>query len=182
MSTVAKKTVEDAVAHVQAEQQHQAEQITISLEEAQQQRIERALEADAGLDLEENAPQPVKVLCRERRLVDLLDDNGKPVLDDNGKPEQRYEYYARFALIETYVPTELLMQVMLLREKTNEMRQYSEVDGMAFVCEQVLKVWKLSEPNMTLERLKRILDYPKIEGLFGRFFVNLRGKRTTRNG
>lgn len=171
MATTKQDATLDAVL---TEKQRQAQEVEISVAMAQEQAAKRFLTEETGIDLEENAPEPVRVSVRDYKIVDLLDDEGNPIPDDEtGKPLKRIAYYNRTAVIETFTPTEMYMKVILLQDKLKQVNRDDKTAYIRFYAQQVLEVWKLSEPHMTEERLLKILGFPKIQELFRLFFGNL---------
>lgn len=174
----AKQTVEAAVVSLHDEEQQQADIIHINLAEAQQRAAESFLDDD--IDLAE-IPQPVDVAVREYRLVDMTDSEGNVLLGNDEKPRKRKQPYTRIACIETFVPTEMFFETVALRKKYEGAASMSQDEQLKFFAEQVLKVWKLTEEDMTYKGLISGLDFPKIQELFKRFFDSMTRKKRRKN-
>ena len=138
--------------------------------------IESAKEALSALtsvdSFDEMLPQPVRV-----SLVDFQPyEAGK---DLSGQPIIRNKPVIRTAEISTYVPMKIFHGLIASQEKLNRIRKAGAEGGapsdemLQWMSEQVLAVWKLTEPDMTLDRLTSGLDMFKIMGLFQHFFGSL---------
>ena len=90
----------------------------------------------------------------------------------------------RVSEIETYVPVKILNRMMASQEKIKKLQALrsqdpTQLDGQTqkdmvdWMSSQVLSVWQLTEPAMTLEKLQEGLDFKKTLGLFNLFFGNL---------
>ena len=118
-------------------------------------------------------PQPVRISLIEFHNY-TVEVNGVEVI--RRKPIQR------IAEINTYVPLAILHRMMAGQEKIKRLQKLRSQQGddtagqqelMAWMTEQVLSVWKLTEPEMTLDGLIEGLDFKKVFGLFNLFFGNL---------
>ena len=129
-----------------------------------------------GTDVfDEVLPEPIRV-----SLIDFKNkDTGEK--DEDGNPILVREPRARIAYINTYVPMKVLHRMMSSQEKLRRMQGLAKAGAseegnqvmLTWMTEQVLEVWRLTEPNMTAEKLSEGLSYQKIFGLFGRFFGDL---------
>ena len=171
MTTTAKKPeIDETTIATLAKEQREAKGIEVKLEESR-----KRLEAQAAIDLEELAPRPVRVSVRDYKIIVLKDDEGNPLLDENDKPLKGREYFDRTVTVETYVSTETFFYIVALKKRFDVAIQtgvLSEEDGARFTTEQVLEVWKKTEPHMTYEHLREILDFNKIKGIFAHFFTS----------
>ncbi|MBF6588932.1 MAG: hypothetical protein IVW57_00190 [Ktedonobacterales bacterium] len=85
--------------------------------------------------------------------------------------------------IETRVPMMIFNRMLAGRQRAMRARAAylahggSANDGgdpmLQWMQEQVLAVWQLSDPAMTLDRLAEGLDFQQVQGLFARFFGEL---------
>src|SRR5579883_2508912 len=143
------------------------------------QAFQSQAEQDVLNDLETIAPQPVKVAFREYVKEAVKDTEGNVIPGNDGLPLTRMKPVNRIAEIETYVPAELLFQVMAQKQVYQHMQAQgtalNPAESLEFTAKQVLAVWQLTEPDMTYERLIKGLDFPKIKALFSRFFISLSG-------
>lgn len=97
---------------------------------------------------------------------------------NDGQTVTRIKPQVRHAHISDYVPMYLLNKMVASQKKAQRARdrfqagdeEFTQDPMMAWVSEQVLAVWKLSEPDMTQERFNRGLNFQQINGLFTRFF------------
>lgn len=128
---------------------------------------------------DEVLPEPVR--------VSLVEYQEKPTgeVDEQGNPIVIRVPRVRTTLINTYVPMRVLHSMMASQEKMKRMQglqaqaasgQLSEENQqlmLEWMIAQVLAVWKLTEPNMTADKLTEGLSYQKVFGLFGLFFGDL---------
>lgn len=144
-------------------------------------------EQSAAQNLDEVAPEPVSVTIRE--YVERTEE------DAEGRPVTRRRLVVRSAQIETFVPMRVFNRMMASRRVALARRatlaaQRADVgawaaadaadDGdddnpaddpvMQWMQQNVLRVWQLTEPDMTADRLENGLSFQQIQGLFARFF------------
>lgn len=127
-----------------------------------QQLAERAVSADwlqgaFAVNLDEVVIDDVVVSIVERAPVQLED--GTEILKAK----------VRKATISTYVPMQIFNSMM---QTYSPIAQAEPAERLRWVAEQVLAVWKLTEPQMTLDRLVNGLDFDKISALFAHFFAD----------
>lgn len=129
----------------------------------------------APVDFDEIVPEPVTVTWIDfqeykDKVGDLNVIRRKPV--------------KRSSLINTYVPVKVLNKMMAGQDKMRKLQALrakdpTQVNGdiqqemVIWMADQILNVWKLSEPEMTLDKLLEGVDLKKILGLFSLFFGNL---------
>lgn len=132
--------------------------------------------------LDEVLPEPVLVTWVEFVEEEAKEEDGSPILDAEGKPEIIRKPRLRKSLISTYVPMKVFHKMISSQEKLQRLKvlkaqgQVSDTEReetMAWVISQVSEVWRLTEPNMTDEKLEEGLSFQKIFGLFSRFFGDL---------
>lgn len=140
-------------------------------------------------DLDEVAPEPVAVTLREYIERAETDADGHSVM--------RRRLVVRRALIETFVPMQVFNRMMadrrialLLRAgatgaSASALPTAVAADAAAaddepaddpmldWMQRSVLRVWRLTEPDMTLDRLALGLSFQQMQGLFARFFGEL---------
>jgi len=135
-------------------------------------------ELDA-VNLDEVAPPPVRVPIVEYVTEPLLDGAGQPLKGPDGKPRVRRRATRRIAVIETFVPLDIYDRMLASRQRVEVLRRAkrdgpdgdeANRQGLNWMAEQVLAVWELTEPDMTLDRLRRGLDLSLVPRLFRRFF------------
>jgi hypothetical protein len=142
------------------------------------------------VDLKPNITQNVDDVLSDAMSVNLsqvippvVDVDVMEYVPDPEDPE-RFVLKTRTAHINCYVPMRIFHQMLASRQKMLESLRQEEAgvgageganqsDMMAWMTEQVLQVWKLTERNMTLERLETGLTFDVIFGLFTRFFGDL---------
>jgi hypothetical protein len=152
----------------------------IELDEETRQSAGAFFDALEAVNLDEVTIETVRVGVRDYRLVPEVDECGNIVIE-NGQKKLRREFYTRIAEIQNFVPMLVLNQMMATRKKMLRLRQEylgsSQEDGadpmMDWMLAQVLAVWKVSEPDMTLDRLGFILPFDKASRLFTLFFGHL---------
>jgi len=124
---------------------------------------------NADTNFSEVLPEPVEVDIVEYEETEI---GQRP----NGKPIIRRDPVARTTYINTYVPMSVFHKMIASQEKVKRAQAVLNDDeksseAMIFwMTEQVLAVWKLTEPDMDLETLVEGLTFPKILGLFSAFF------------
>ena len=131
---------------------------------------------DMDTQFDDVLPEPIQVT-----LVEYVTEE----YEENGKLRQRRRPARRTALINTYVPMRVLHSMMASQEKLRRLQnlQKEVQDGQVssggqqamieWMTEQVLAVWKLTEPDMTAEALADGLSFQKVFGLFKLFFGDL---------
>jgi hypothetical protein len=138
-------------------------------EEASQQEIDRVFEAGAAVNLDEVNIESVTVTLMEKVPEEVM---------INGHKVKRNKIVPVTHEISCYVPMYLLNRLVAEQKKMQKMRariaegelESQEDPMMEWVTKQVLNVWKLTEEDMTYERLSFGLDFEKTFGLFARFF------------
>lgn len=141
--------------------------------ELEHNQAQAAISALRIEEFDEVLPVPIKV-----SFMDFVPyEAGK---DLNGKPIIRNKPVPRLAEISTYVPMKIFHGLLASQRKIAKIRNAAtkadgEIDEETFnwMAEQVLSVWKLTEPDMTFDRLVSGLDPFKLMGLFALFFDNL---------
>ncbi|GAC1589116.1 MAG: hypothetical protein NVS4B1_33480 [Ktedonobacteraceae bacterium] len=125
-------------------------------------------------------PEPIRV-----SIVEFQERVSGQTLDNDGAPVMIRVPVARIAIIGTYVPMKVLHKMMASQEKLKRiqaltaqqaeggMSQEGQGAMLGWMVDQVLEVWKLTEPFMTSEKLAEGLSYKKVFGLFGLFFGDL---------
>ncbi len=140
-------------------------------------------------DLDEVAPEPVAVTLREYIERAETDADGHSVM--------RRRLVVRRALIETFVPMQVFNRMMADRRIALLLRAgatgasasalptavAADADAaddepaddpmLDWMQRSVLRVWRLTEPDMTLDRLALGLSFQQMQGLFARFFGEL---------
>jgi hypothetical protein len=151
----------------------------------QQQQATTFLESVESVNLEEVTTGVVRVFIEDTRLVPLsATDN--PLDEDPDRPGYKRVPHPRIAEIRNYVPMRVFNRMLATRAKVMKERkayqtalaQGDEDDATAdpiveWMLDQVLAVWKLSEPSMTKDRLLDGLEFEKVSALFSRFFGKL---------
>ena len=148
---------------------HQNHNLT-SLPTEQEELARKLLEAPTVFD--DMLPEPIQV-----SIVTFVEED---VMVGNVKMRRRRPT-ARIAEIGTYVPMLVLNKMMKSQTKIKQLQDLRANSGdtdvqtetMQWMAEQVCEVWKLSEPEMTPQKLMEGLDFKKILGLFNIFFGNL---------
>lgn len=124
-------------------------------------------------------PEPIEV-----RWVEWVEeDTGRKKPD--GKPVMRRKPEQRVSWINTYVPMNVLHHMMASQEKMKRMQglqkevqsgtisESSQQMMLGWMTEQVWNVWKLTEPDMTIEKLGEGLQFQQVFWLFRTFFGDL---------
>ncbi|HZU01518.1 MAG TPA: hypothetical protein VFA10_17755 [Ktedonobacteraceae bacterium] len=137
--------------------------------QAQEHEAAKALSwfDDVGsINLEEAAPQPVKVTLEEYIAV----EDGT---DADGNPISRQALRQSTHIIETYVPMALYNKLLLTREQLMRDPERSEAKIIEWMIDMVWEVWKLTEPSMPREKLAVGLRLTKLRKLYAVFFDEL---------
>lgn len=132
----------------------------------------------ASTTFDEVLPEPITVTW-----VEFVE--GEKQLPD-GRTIKVRKPFQRKSEINTYVPVRILNKMMASQEKIKRIQaarskgpenidMQTQQEMVSWMEEQVLNVWQLSEPDMTIEQLHDGLDFKKIFGLFSFFFGNLLG-------
>lgn len=134
---------------------------------AQMSRAEQAYEEALAVNLDEVTDESVSVTIREYAV----------------DPEtMKRKGTWRKTELDAYVPMKIFNAMMAGREKalrSNKIRARAIDQGgdlndddpmVLWMLDCVLRVWKLTEPDMTLDRLQEGLDMKKTQALFYRFF------------
>lgn len=124
----------------------------------------------SGVNFDEVIPEPVQVSIMEFTPQQVG-------FNEHHEPVMRNTLQKRIALINTYVPMRILHRMMATQErmKIAQAKNPDQQDQQAiiqWISEQVLEVWKLTEPDMTYDRLTTGLVFQQIVGLFNRFFAS----------
>jgi len=122
------------------------------------EQAEQFLASVEAINLDEIVIETIAVAIRDR------DKNGKHVL--------------RVAEIESFVPMRIFNRMLATRQRVVAQREKflagksdDEADPIiGWMVDQVLAVWKLSEDDMTRERLEEGLPFENLSALFSRFF------------
>lgn len=126
--------------------------------------------------LNEVAPLPVDVQVRE------YVEAGATLPD--GSTATRRTVVEATHTIESYVPARIFNRMVATQKKAYQARQKwldtvepderdaSDDPALIWQQQQIWNVWKLTEPDMTLERLQEGLDIVQVQGLFARFFTS----------
>lgn len=120
-----------------------------------------------AVNLDEVVAEPVSVAIVE--YADVSEEL------PNGSAVTRRRRTVRTAQIDTYVPMSIFNRMMKMQR---ELRASTVAAGggpdpernFAMMTDAVLMVWKLTEPDMTRERLEEGLTFAKIGKLFALFF------------
>ena len=140
-------------------------------QQAENETIDKAFATGEAVNLDEVTYEYVPVA-----FVEYLSNE---VEGPNGKTVTRYRPETRIAEICNRVPMYLLnrlladekrMKKLQKRIAAGEVEEPEEDPTMQWVTKQVLNVWRLTENDMTYERLERGLLFEQIYGLFSRFF------------
>jgi hypothetical protein len=140
-------------------------------QQAQDEAIEKAFSTGEAVNLDEVSYEYVPVAFVEYIPYTVEGSDGKTVT--------RYKPETRIAEICNRVPMYLLnrlladekrMKKLQKRIAAGEIEEPEEDPTMQWVTRQVLNVWRLTENDMTYERLERGLLFEQIYGLFSRFF------------
>lgn len=132
----------------------------------------------ASTTFDEVLPEPITVTW-----IEFID--GEKQLSD-GRTVKIRKPVQRTSEINTYVPVRILNKMMSSQEKIKRIQaarakgpenidMQTQQEMVNWMEEQVLNVWQLSEPDMTIEMLHDGLDFKKTFGLFNFFFGNLLG-------
>lgn len=116
-------------------------------------------ESAAALDLDEVVTQVYQIAFTEYVPGEIEGPDG---------PETAYLPKVRHAKIANLVNMIVWDQYWSLNEQLQQKDDPTARFGA--MCELVLAVWRESEPNMTLERLRKGLDLAVVQALFFRFF------------
>lgn len=127
-----------------------------------------ALDQLSAVNLDEVVLESYAVKVRVYKEVDILDDDGQPVLDDNGQPLKSRRAGLRTAQIHSMVPMSIYNEMLALDQKLSKSDPAQSFNLMA---DTVLKIWKISEPWMTKEKLLEGVEAPYILKLFRIFFA-----------
>lgn len=141
--------------------------ITSEREQEAEQEAMDALEVFGAVNLDEVVIETIKVKIRIYKEVDTLDDEGNPVLDDEGKPLKSRLPSTRTAHISSMVPMHIYNEMMAMEGKFDRSDVSKQIDAM---FSTVLKIWQISEPWMTAQKLRDGVDFPAIVKLFRLFF------------
>lgn len=99
--------------------------------------------------------------------------------DPDGFDVVRTTARVRHANIRTKVPMRVFNKMLMAHDQM--MKESAAEKKIDWMTEQVLAVWKVTEPNMTKDELIDGLEFEQISGLFSRFFDKqlrlLRGNR-----
>jgi len=139
------------------------------------QQARTMLDQGLQINLNEVAPEAVEVSLRE--YVPVTEQGA------DGQSRTRNKLVTTQHLIETSVPMKLFNRMVATQKRAQEQRrvwlaktgaenQEPEDDPMlAWQLQQVFVIWRLTEPEMTLDRLEMGLDIAQVQGLFARFFA-----------
>ena len=116
---------------------------------------------------DEVLPEPVRV-----SIVEFIPQKAEGT-DANGDETIIRVPRSRIATINTYVPMKILHRMMASQGAQGAESPENQQMMISWMIDQVLEVWRLTEPNMTAEKLAEGLSYQKVFGLFGRFFGDL---------
>lgn len=99
----------------------------------------------------------------------------------DGQMEPRRRRTERTAEIDTFVPAAVIDEVLQEVDQIPEaLRQavgksvplsFFKSGDQVWIYRQVLRVWQLSEPRMTLPRLMGGIEFPQVLGLFGQLYA-----------
>lgn len=126
-----------------------------------------ALEAFGAVNLDEVVIETITVKVRIYKEVETKDDEGNVLRDDEGKPLKSRVPATRTARISSMVPMHIYNEMMMMEGKIDRADVSKQMDAMFTT---VLKIWKISEPWMTVEQLRDGVDFPAIVKLFRLFF------------
>jgi hypothetical protein len=139
-----------------------------TVDETQLSRAEQAYEEAMAVNLDEVTESTVIVAIRE-------------YADDPAKPGRRTAT-VRHVELDAYVPMKIFNAMIAGRErvlKQNKLREQAlassgdvneDDPNVVWMLDCVCRVWKLTEPDMTVERLAEGLDFKKVQALFYHFF------------
>lgn len=142
----------------------------VRLDEATLAQAQTFFDGLAAVNLDEVTTEVLRVGIRDYREETM----------ENG--QKRRIPWPRIAEIENFVPMKVFNRMMASRNRVLKERQIYLSQGdrddhedpmIGWMMSQVLAVWQLSEPDMTLERLERGLDFERVSALFTRFFARL---------
>ncbi len=150
-------------------------------------------DAQAREHLEEQQQDNLRLLLPEVIEVTIMEEvNRRTETDEEGFEVELSDWKPRTARIKAWVPMAVFHQMLVGRKKIARLR--AMVSGAAedmeaeesealieWVFEQVFNVWRLTERNMTLERLQRGLNFEQALELFNRFFAGLLKRMAERN-
>lgn len=121
-----------------------------------------------AVNLDEVVAEPVSVAIVE--YADVSEEL------PNGSAVTRRRRAVRTAQIDTYVPMSIFNRMMKMQRELRASMVAAGGGGIdpernfAMMTDAVLMVWKLTEPDMTRERLEEGLTFAKIGKLFALFF------------
>lgn len=132
----------------------------------------------ATTELEDVLPEPIRV-----SIVEFLEVN----VGSEAEPIMRRRAVPRTAEISTYVPMRVLHKMMASQERIKQIqmmgaKSLAKGDGpreggqqqmLEWMTNQVLDVWRLTEPDMSADRLMDGLSFQKMFALFRIFFGDL---------
>jgi hypothetical protein len=124
---------------------------------------------------DEILPEPIKIAWVE--FVNYTETT------EDGREVRKRKPLKRVSEINTLVPVRVLHKMMASQEKikriqTMRLKNADQIDGQMqqemidWMSNQVLNVWQLTEPDMTLELLQEGVGFQKIFSLFNLFFAN----------
>lgn len=125
---------------------------------------------------DEVLPEPIKIVWAEYvSYQERLED---------GREVTKRRLVRRESEINTYVPVKILNRMMASQERIKKLQGLrnkgaDQIDGQSqqemidWMAQQVLNVWQLTEPDMSLERLQEAFDFKRLFGLFNLFFGSL---------
>lgn len=108
-------------------------------------------------------------------MVAFVEWDATKVTGEDGIEREVRKPRVRHVQLSTYVPMSAFNHMLALRETVTRSARAnggtpSPQDMMEMMGGAVLPVWQIAEPDMTLKRLVDGLDFPRMQGLFGRFF------------
>jgi len=116
----------------------------------------------------------------EELKIAVIEHRPEAYTDEGGVERTRNRSYVRHAYISTHVPNRVFNQMIAGRAQLlKDLKRRGIADKAEIQLEQakwainpVWWVWKLSEEDMTLERLDAILSGMQTQKLFLRFFAD----------
>lgn len=138
-----------------------------------------ALDQLSAVNLDEVVLESYAVKVRVYKDVEVKDDEGNPVLDDNGQPLKSRKPGTRTAHIHSMVPMSIYNEMLALDQKLDKS---DPAQSFNLMTDTVLKIWKISEPWMTKEKLLEGVEAPYILKLFRIFFDKAVKSMTRRIG
>lgn len=128
----------------------------------------QALRAVQAVNLDEVTTETIVVKIPSYKNELVTDDDGNPVCDENGQQFTcRVVAGHRTAKIRNIVPIDVYNEAMGIHASLSDRPGLEQMEKMA---EMVLRVWKISEPFMTMKMLQESIDGLAILNLFTRFF------------